>query len=83
LERFNKAGIPELEVFLMPGKIGHKFPQVDKNKCTGCGTCKSVCPANVFDLKGGKSVVSRPQDCLECGSCVANCPQEAIKLVSG
>ncbi|HJW96756.1 MAG TPA: 4Fe-4S binding protein, partial [archaeon] len=52
----------------MTGKYGHKIPQVDLKKCTGCGTCKSVCPANVFDIKGGKSHVARPQDCLECGS---------------
>jgi NAD-dependent dihydropyrimidine dehydrogenase PreA subunit len=67
----------------MPKKFGHKIPKVDLKKCTGCGTCKSVCPANVFEIKAGKSQVVRPQDCLECGSCVANCPSEAIVLVDG
>ena len=62
-------------------KIGHKFPKVDKQKCTGCGTCVSVCPQNVFEMKGGKSHVARPEDCVECGSCVENCPVSAIKLV--
>jgi adenylylsulfate reductase, subunit B len=61
--------------------IDHKFPQVDKKKCTGCGTCISVCPNSVFTLKDGKSVVERPEDCVECMACVENCPVEAIKLV--
>jgi NAD-dependent dihydropyrimidine dehydrogenase PreA subunit len=59
----------------------HKVPKVDKEKCTGCGTCVSVCPQNVFELKDGKSVVVRPEDCVECMACVENCPTEAIKLV--
>jgi NAD-dependent dihydropyrimidine dehydrogenase PreA subunit len=62
-------------------KIDHKFPKVDANKCTGCGTCASVCPAKVFEIKDGKSHVVKPEDCIECGSCVANCPVNAIKLV--
>ena len=62
-------------------EINHKFPVVDKAKCTGCGTCVSVCPQNVFELKDGKSHVTRPEDCVECMSCVENCPTGAIKLV--
>jgi NAD-dependent dihydropyrimidine dehydrogenase PreA subunit len=61
--------------------IDHKFPRVDIKKCTGCGTCVSVCPQSVFDLKKGKSHVSRPEDCVECGACVENCPVGAIRLV--
>ncbi len=56
-------------------------PQVDVSKCTGCGTCAEVCPAEVFDLAEEKSVVARPEDCTECETCVDNCPEEAITLV--
>ncbi len=55
-------------------------PEVDKKKCTGCGTCISVCPVGVFKLNGNKSEVVKPKECIECGSCVVNCPQKAIKL---
>ena len=65
----------------MAEEINHRFPEVNKEKCTGCGTCVSVCPADVFEMKDGKSVVVRPQDCMECGACVQNCPFQAIKLV--
>jgi len=62
-------------------KIDHKVPVVDKKKCTGCETCVSVCPQNVFEMKGGKSHVARPENCVECGACVSSCPEGAIKLV--
>ncbi|RLJ09681.1 MAG: ferredoxin [Candidatus Aenigmatarchaeota archaeon] len=55
-------------------------PVVDKEKCVGCGACVSVCPADVFKLKEGKSVVVNPDNCIGCGSCVENCPVKAIKL---
>ena len=55
-------------------------PKVDADKCTGCGTCVSICPVDVFVLNDGKSKVVKPKECIECGSCVVNCPQKAIKL---
>ena len=58
-----------------------KARHVNEEKCTGCGTCVSVCPQNVFEMKDGKSHVARPEDCVECSSCVENCPTGAIKLV--
>jgi NAD-dependent dihydropyrimidine dehydrogenase PreA subunit len=61
--------------------MGDKKPQVDVKKCIGCGTCVSVCPQNVFEMKAGKSHVARPKDCVGCGACVDNCPVQAIKLV--
>lgn len=55
-------------------------PKVDLKKCMGCGTCVSVCPANVLELKDKKCFVARPKDCIECGACVASCPYKAITL---
>jgi len=55
-------------------------PEIDKEKCTGCGSCASICPVSVFELAGGKSEVKKPGECIECGSCVVNCPEKAIKL---
>ncbi len=62
-------------------KIDHKIPQVDKEKCIGCGACVSVCPQNVFELKDSKSIVVRPENCIECNACVESCPVGAIKLI--
>lgn len=63
-------------------KIDHKFPKVDEKKCIGCGACVSVCPQGVFEMKGAKSKVIKPENCVECMACVENCPASAIKLVS-
>ena len=53
-------------------------PYVDAKKCTGCGTCASVCPANVFDMVKGKSLVKRPNDCVQCRACERSCSVSAI-----
>jgi NAD-dependent dihydropyrimidine dehydrogenase PreA subunit len=55
-------------------------PIVDKEKCTGCGTCVNICPVNVFELKDGKSEPIRAKDCIGCKACEVNCPTGAIKV---
>ncbi len=59
-------------------------PKVDVEKCTGCGTCYAVCPAdpNVFEIKGDppKSHVVNPDSCIECHACESNCPEQAISF---
>ncbi len=53
---------------------------VKPDKCTGCGTCVSLCDsAAVFELnEDKKATVVRPQLCWQCGQCVAACPTNAI-----
>ncbi len=53
---------------------------VDKEKCTGCGECVDVCPADVLELVDGKSEPTNQDECLGCESCVETCPEEAITL---
>ncbi|MFO7710977.1 MAG: ferredoxin family protein [Candidatus Woesearchaeota archaeon] len=54
-------------------------PTVDKNKCTGCGTCVDVCPMDVFELKE-KAEVKNPDECIGCRACELQCPEKAIKV---
>jgi NAD-dependent dihydropyrimidine dehydrogenase PreA subunit len=56
-------------------------PRVDIKKCTGCGTCASVCPVDVFELKNEKFVVVKPSECTGCNACIENCPAGAIRMV--
>ena len=53
-------------------------PQVDTDKCIGCGQCVKVCPALVFELQDKKSKVMYGERCFACGHCWAVCPEEAV-----
>lgn len=59
---------------------------VDQDLCTGCETCKQVCPVNVYDMinaaSGKKSDPVRERECIECRACEAVCPAKCI-LISG
>ena len=51
---------------------------VDKEKCTGCGTCVDTCPVEAITVED-KAVIDK-ENCIECGVCVEGCPEEAISL---
>jgi uncharacterized protein (DUF362 family)/NAD-dependent dihydropyrimidine dehydrogenase PreA subunit len=51
-------------------------PRVNPEKCTGCGTCSKVCPANV--ITKGKPPLFRLVDCIGCMCCGESCPEGAI-----
>jgi NAD-dependent dihydropyrimidine dehydrogenase PreA subunit len=52
---------------------------VDYEKCTGAAECVTVCPVDIFEVKGGKAVCKNVGDCIECCACVTACPHDAIK----
>ena len=56
------------------------IPQVDAEKCVGCGECVAICPMQVLELKGDKAVVVSGDDCLGCDSCVEACESGAIEV---
>ncbi|MGB9660922.1 MAG: 4Fe-4S binding protein [Moorellaceae bacterium] len=51
---------------------------VDKEKCTGCGSCVEVCPTGALAVQD--IAVVNEDECLECGACVDECPNGALKL---
>ncbi len=59
---------------LESGRKAAAFVQTDK--CTGCGICADVCPANAIRID--KHAVVSPQLCTACAACVSECPSEAI-----
>ena len=55
-------------------------PEVDSDKCIGCGECVEVCPVEVFELQDEKAVPVNAEECLGCESCVEVCEQGAITV---
>jgi NAD-dependent dihydropyrimidine dehydrogenase PreA subunit len=54
---------------------------VDFDKCTGCGVCGSVCPADVYGaVTDGKTVVADEGSCIGCRACESQCPENAITI---
>ncbi len=54
---------------------------VDNTKCTGDEVCVTTCPVNVFEMKDGKSVPVRANDCIVCRACEVQCPTAAIQII--
>jgi len=51
---------------------------VDSEKCTGCGICEDVCPANAIKVNG--QAIVNAEACTGCAVCVMECPNGAIIL---
>ncbi len=52
---------------------------LDASLCVGCGQCVSVCPADTFELREGKAVVTGLH-CISCDHCASSCPIGAIRV---
>ena len=55
------------------------IPEIDLDKCTGCGDCVELCPFGVVVLVDDKVVIARPEDCSYCTECEIFCPPGAIR----
>ena len=51
-----------------------------REKCTGCGKCVAVCPANAIQIIEAKSYTYRNK-CSGSGQCTQVCPNEARSLI--
>ena len=64
------------------------LPEIEVDKCTGCGKCVNICPVEAMTLisandpKNPKRKIAKldAEICLGCGLCVRACPENGIKL---
>lgn len=54
-----------------------KYPKIDTELCTGCGSCIDVCPLEAISLIDGKAFI-KEDICTNCRMCKNECPVEAI-----
>lgn len=47
------------------------------SKCTSCGKCEKLCPANCVKLVDGRPVWG--EGCTHCMACISYCPAEAVE----
>ena len=50
---------------------------IDKEKCTQCGACITVCPLKAAEGRVRDKIL--PADCFSCARCLNVCPVDAIK----
>ncbi|UCD13995.1 MAG: 4Fe-4S binding protein [Thermoplasmatales archaeon] len=50
--------------------------EIDKEKCTACGTCEETCPVEA--IKVDEKAKVDEENCIDCGTCVDECPEGAI-----
>jgi pyruvate ferredoxin oxidoreductase delta subunit len=67
------------------GAWRYMHPEVDKEKCIGCGTCVPFCPEATIKLKEYKKDQKPKADvdyeyCKGCGVCAQVCPIKAITM---
>ena len=71
------------------GRLLKSYPQVDREKCVGCGKCAESCPAHVIRIApgrhpgtsgAGKKAVFHKKGCISCFCCQEMCPVKAISV---
>ncbi len=61
-----------------------QFPQIDVNRCIGCGACVSACPeGDVLGVVFGKATVINGLKCVGHGKCAEACPVNGITVGLG
>jgi MinD superfamily P-loop ATPase len=74
---------PNGHIFLKPTVTDHRditveVPDVDTDKCVGCGQCGEICQYSAI-LSIDKHVLTFEQLCHSCGGCWRVCPSGAIE----
>jgi electron transport complex protein RnfB len=70
-----------IQKFPRPSELyaSNYYSAVDRELCTGCGTCVERCQLQAITIVEGVATVNLER-CIGCGNCVANCEFNASQL---
>jgi len=70
-----------LQYLTTPDEIGliEGTAVVDKDECTGCGTCLKPAHCDAIELKDEIACID-PEKCVACSVCAVLCPAQAIRM---
>ncbi len=57
------------------------YVYVDEKRCTGCGTCMTVCPTGAIAMVDNVATIDQDR-CTGCEACIDVCPEGAIMAVT-
>ncbi len=72
------------------------LPNINEERCSGCGSCKNSCPASAIEIEIREKRVAifgpvtstgipvariKEDTCLGCGLCVSTCPSDSIQFL--
>jgi len=81
---------------ILDQKQDRVLPEINEERCSGCGSCKNSCPAEAIEIKihekpiaifgpvtsTGIPIATIKEDaCLGCGLCVSTCPSDSIRFL--
>ncbi len=56
-----------------------EMPEIDREKCNGCGLCIGVCYCQALKLANNIITVTETEKCGWCTQCEVVCPMGAIR----
>lgn len=56
------------------------LPEINNERCTGCGDCVAICSTEALALVHETAVLIEPAACNYCAECETICPVDAITL---
>jgi len=76
---------PNAHLFLRGSAVSEEVvnipvPQVDEQRCDGCGKCGQFCEYNAIVSYGSVPIIF-PEMCHGCGGCMLVCPRNAISEI--
>ncbi|NVO23921.1 4Fe-4S binding protein [Donghicola mangrovi] len=76
-----KALLPDDQPVALPAGAPYGATMVNKDACTLCLSCVSLCPSGALVDNPDKPELRFQEDaCLQCGICTTICPEKAITL---